>query len=64
MFEVIDTLLGPFFKVNILKYVVSREYRSSTRKALGRESMYIVIYQAVLLALAIFLVGGAILSSG
>ena len=59
MFEVIDTLLGPLFRLNPLKYAFDRAYRRKKQDALGREARYVFRYQVafalvVLVALAMF----------
>ena len=50
MFEVIDTLLGPLFRLNPIKYAFNRAYRREKQAALGREARYVFRYQVVFAA--------------
>jgi len=55
MFEVIDTLLGPLFKLNPFKYALNAAYREKLRKSLGKEPRYVFIYQIVFLVFVLAL---------
>ena len=61
MFEVLDTLLGPLFRLNPLKYAFSKPYRRGMQSQLGKEARYVFRYQVlfamvVLLLVAVFLI--------
>ena len=61
MFEIIDTLLGPLFRLNPIKYAFNRKYRSKKQDELGKEARYVFRYQVIFVIvsfslLAMFLV--------
>lgn len=59
MFEIIDSVLGPLFRINPLRYAFDLAYRKAMTARLGKEAKYVFRYQvtfavvllAVLLAL-------------
>lgn len=53
MFEIIDVLFGPLFRQNIFKYATSARYRLKLRKDLGKEPIYVFIYQVLFLLVAL-----------
>ncbi len=52
MFEIIDWIIQPFTKINVVKYVYSESYRHKKIFSLGEKGVRRIIYfQAVLLIL-------------
>lgn len=57
MFEILDSLLGPLFRLNPFKYLRDSAYRSRVTKELGKEARHVFCYQLVFaLALLILLI--------
>lgn len=61
MFEVIDTLLGPLFKINTFKYALNAKYRKKMGASLGKEANYIFLYQLLFYGVAVVLIATFVL---
>lgn len=55
MLEVLDTLLGPLFRINPVKYAFNKSYRISQQNKLGKEAKYTFRYQMIFAIACIFL---------
>ena len=55
MFEILDTLLGPLFRQNPIKYALDRRYRIALRNARGKEARYVFVYQVLFVVASVSL---------
>lgn len=62
MFEVIDSLIGPLFRLNVVRYAFNSGYRAKLQASLGKEARYLFIYQVVFYCAASALLVSLILS--